>query len=395
MATRQDVARLAGTSPSVVSYVLNNGPRSVAPATRERVLAAVRELDYRPNAVARSLRMSHTMTLGLVVPDAANPFFAELARALEDHAWAAGYTLLVGNSVDDAGREAGYLRTFVDRQVDGLVLIPSHGDRPWRAELARSGVACLVLDRELDGVDTSHVLVDNARGAQEAVRHLLGHGRRRIGCVAGPVGIRPTVDRVAGWRTALTEAGFTPGEDGADAGDGGDGSGGGRSRENNGSSGSSDGTVGRRGEVPLVHCSFGRLAGYRTGLALLDRDRRLDALFVTSDLQAAGVMRAATELGIRVPDDLAIVSFDGIAAAAYTSPALSTMRQPFEELGRLAVRRLLARVRQPDLAPTRDVLPVTLLERGSCGCPDPAGGVPADTSADASTKSTPERSCPD
>ncbi|MGH4030158.1 LacI family DNA-binding transcriptional regulator [Actinomycetota bacterium Odt1-20B] len=386
MATRQDVARLAGTSPSVVSYVLNNGPRSVAPATRERVLAAVRELGYRPNAVARSLRMNHTMTLGLVVPDAANPFFAELARALEDHAWAAGYTLLVGNSVDDAGREAGYLRTFVDRQVDGLVLIPSHGDRPWRAELARSGVACLVLDRELDGVGTSHVLVDNARGSQEAVRHLLGHGRRRIGCVAGPVGIRPTVDRVAGWRTALTEAGFTPGVDGA---------------------------VGRRGEVPLAHCSFGRLAGYRTGLALLDRDRLLDALFVTSDLQAAGVMRAAAELGVRVPDDLAIVSFDGIAAAAYTSPALSTMRQPFEELGRLAVRRLLARVRQPDLAPTRDVLPVTLLARGSCGCPDPAGGVPAETPADqpgdtspdepaesapapdAATKSTPEGSCPE
>ncbi|MEU7583197.1 LacI family DNA-binding transcriptional regulator [Streptomyces sp. NPDC041068] len=351
MATRQDVARLAGTSPSVVSYVVNNGPRSVAPATRERVLAAVRALDYRPNGVARSLRMRHTMTLGLVVPDAANPFFAELARALEDHAWAAGYTLLVGNSVDDAGREAGYLRTFLDRRVDGLVLIPSRGDRPWRAELARSGVARLVLDRELDGVAASHVLADNLGGARDATLHLLAHGRRRIGCVAGPEGIHPTVDRVAGWRSALAEAGLAAGT-GADGG-------------------------GNGAAAPLLHGSFDRLDGYRSGLALLSRDHRVDALFVTCDTQAAGVIRAASELGIRVPDDLALVAFDGIAAAAYTTPALSTMRQPFEELGRTAVRRLLAHIRDPDLAPTRDALPVTLLARGSCGCPDPAGGVPA------------------
>lgn len=352
MATRQDVAQLAGTSPSVVSYVLNDGPRSVAPATKERVLAAVQQLGYRPNAVARSLRMSQTMTLGLVVPDAANPFFAELARSLEGHAWAAGYTLLVGNTVDDPAREAGYIRTFVDRHVDGLVLIPSHGDQPWRAELARSSVPSIVFDRELEGVAASHVLVDNVRGAQEATEHLLAHGRRRVGCIAGPLGIHPTVDRVVGWRRALEQAGFKAGS----------------------------GSGGRTGweacpqAAPLLHGSFGRLDGYRSGRALLSRDRSVDALFVTSDEQAAGVLRAATELGIRVPDDLALVSFDGIAAGAYTCPALSTMRQPFEDLGGTAVRRLLERMRDPDLAPTRDVLPVALLARGSCGCPDPAGG---------------------
>lgn len=356
MATRQEVAQLAGTSPSVVSYVLNNGPRSVAPATRERVLAAVQQLGYRPNAVARSLRMSQTMTLGLVVPDAANPFFAELARALEDHAWAAGYTLLVGNSVDDPDREAGYIRTFVDRQVDGLVLIPSRGDLPWRAELARSGVPSLVFDRELDGVATSYVLVDNARGARTATEHLLAHGRRRVGCIAGPLGIHPTVDRVVGWRTALEQAGLRAGS----------------------GSGGRTGWEACPDAAPLLHGSFGRLDGYRSGLALLSRDRAVDALFVTSDEQAAGVLRAATELGIRVPDDLALVSFDGIAAGAYTCPALSTMRQPYDELGRTAVRRLLDRMKAPDLPPTRDVLPVTLLARGSCGCPDPAGGEPPD-----------------
>ncbi|GGZ81759.1 LacI family transcriptional regulator [Streptomyces subrutilus] len=359
MATRQDVARLAGTSPAVVSYVLNNGPRSVAPATKERVLAAVRTLDYRPNAVARSLRMSQTMTLGLVVPDAANPFFAELARSLEDHAWAAGYTLLVGNTVDDPGREAGYIRTFVDRQVDGLVLIPSQGDRPWRAELARSAVPSIVFDRELTGVAASHVVVDNAGGARAATEHLLAHGRRRVGCIAGPVGIHPTVDRVVGWRTALEAAGLRAGS----------------------GSGGTTGWEALPEAAPLLHGQFGRLDGYRSGRALLSLDRSVDALFVTSDEQAFGVLRAATELGIRVPEDLALVSFDGIAAGAYTCPALSTMRQPFEGLARTAVRRLLGRMRDPDLPPTRDVLPVSLLARGSCGCLDPAGGehAPAST----------------
>ncbi|WP_424216393.1 LacI family DNA-binding transcriptional regulator (plasmid) [Streptomyces sp. BI20] len=367
MATRQDVARLAGTSPSVVSYVLNNGPRSVAPATRERVLAAVRELDYRPNAVARSLRMNQTMTLGLVVPDAANPFFAELARSLEDHAWSAGYTLLVGNSTDDPGREAGYVRTFVDRQVDGLILIPARGDRTWRAETARAGVPSLVLDRELIGPDggagsgtgptggVSHVVVDNAGGARAATEHLLAHGRRRVGCVAGPLGLHPTVDRVVGWRTALEAAGL---------------------RAGSGSGGATGWQACPPDAAPLLHGRFGRLDGYRSGRALLRADRAVDALFVTSDEQAFGVLRAAAELGIRVPEDLAVIAFDGIAAGAYTHPALSTLVQPFDLLARTAVRRLLERVRDPDLPATRDVLPVTLLPRGTCGCPDPEGGAP-------------------
>ncbi|MFD4415433.1 LacI family DNA-binding transcriptional regulator [Streptomyces sp. NPDC058476] len=119
-------------SPSVVSYVLNQGPRPVAPATRERVLAAVRELGYRPKSAARALRLSHTMTLGLVVPDLANPFFAELAMSLEDHAWAAGYTLLVGNSAGSAERETTYIQTFLDRQVEGLLL-----SRPTEASRGR------------------------------------------------------------------------------------------------------------------------------------------------------------------------------------------------------------------------------------------------------------------
>jgi LacI family transcriptional regulator len=337
MVKRRDVARLAGTSEAVVSYVLNGGPRGVAPATRERVLAAIEELGYRPNAVARSLRTNRTMTFGLVVPDNSNPFFAELARSIEDVGFEHGYTMLLGNAMDDDDRETRYVRALIDRQVDGLVVVPAHGGaRAWIADLAQSGVPRLVLDREIDVPDATHVLVDNEGGAHEATAHLIEHGRRRIGCVAGLAGLHPTVDRVAGWRRALVEAGREP--------------------------------------AALVHVPFGRADGYRAGRALLAKKKRPDALFVTSDEQALGVLRAAAEMGVRVPEDLAICSFDGIEGGAYTVPALSTMRQPVEEIGRLAVQWLVAKVADPARPAIRVVCPTALVARGSCGCPDPAGG---------------------
>lgn len=321
-----------------MSYVLNDGPRGVAPATRERILAAIDRLGYRPNAVARSLKTARTMTLGLVVPDNSNPFFAELARAIEEVSFAAGYTMLLGNAMDDDEREATYIRTLLDRQVDGLIVVPAHGPRSWLTELSGTPVARLMLDREVELADATAVLVDNEGGAYEATRHLLNHGHRRIGCIAGSEGIHPTVDRVAGWRRALVESGV-------------------------------DATT-----APLVHVAFGRADGYRAGRRLLAGSDPPHALFVTSDEQALGVLRAAAELGLHIPDDLAIFAFDGIDASAYTVPALSTMRQPFEELGRSAVEWLLARIADPAQPPVRIVHPTTLIARGSCGCPDPAGG---------------------
>ncbi|MFC7587930.1 LacI family DNA-binding transcriptional regulator [Nonomuraea antimicrobica] len=332
------MARLAGTSEAVVSYVLNGGPRGVAPATREKILAAIEQLGYRPNAVARSLKTSRTMTFGLVVPDNSNPFFAELARAIEHVGFAHGYTMLLGNAMGDDAREVTYIRTLLDRQVDGLIMVPAHGPRSWISELSDTAVPRLVLDRELELPGATHVLVDNEGGGYQATSHLIGHGRRRIGCIAGLAGIHPTVDRVAGWRRALTEAGQDP------------------------------------AETPLVHVAFGRADGYRAGRRLLAGPRHPDALFVTSDEQAIGVLRAAAELGLRVPDDVAICAFDGIDGSAYTVPALTTMRQPFDELGRSAVEWLVAKIADRELAPRRIVHPTALVARGSCGCPDPAGG---------------------
>lgn len=338
---RKDVAELAGISPAVVSYVLNGGPRKVAPETRERVLAAIEQLGYRPNGIARSLRVNRTMTLGLVVPDTSNPFFAELARAIEEAAFEAGYTLVIGNATENQDRQTTYVRTFLQRQVDGLLLVPAHGPVACLPELVDSQKPFVVLDRRLetaDGADdVPQILADNRGGAQAATEHLLGHGRTQVACIAGPRDVMPTTDRVAGWRRALTRAGLRP------------------------------------ANSAVRHVPFGRRAGYQAALDLF-ADRGPDAVFVASDEQALGVLRALTELGLRCPEDVAVASFDGIAPAAYSVPAITTMAQPFGELARAGLESLLDRLADPDAPATVSVLPVELVARGSCGCPDPPGG---------------------
>jgi LacI family transcriptional regulator len=335
---RRDVAELAGISPAVVSYVLNGGPRKVAPDTRERVLAAIAELGYRPNGIARSLRVNRTMTLGLLVPDTSNPFFAELARAVEEAAFDAGYTLLIGNATEDEVRQTTYVRTFLQRQVDGLLLVPAHGPVTCLDELEASQKPWVVLDRRIAAAaGATQILVDNAGGAEAATRHLIEHGRRSVACIAGPQDVMPTTERVAGWRAALSAAGMAA------------------------------------APALLRHAPFGRHAGYRAALELFAQHAP-DAVFVASDEQALGVLRALTELGLRCPEDVAVASFDGIATAAYSVPALTTMAQPFTELGRQGIAALLDRIAAPHSDPRETVLPVSLVARGSCGCPDPPGG---------------------
>ncbi len=333
--SRADVARLAGTSPAVVSYVLNNGPRGVADSTRARVLAAVEALGYQPNGVARGLRMRRTMSLGLVVPDTANPFFAELARAIEEEAYRLGYALLIGNAAEDDAQQTAYVKAFLGRQVDGLLVVPAHGPASCLLDLERTTTPWLTLDRELAGARAAAVLVDNRAGAREATSHLVAHGRRRVACIAGPQDVMPATDRVAGWRDALAEAGVPP------------------------------------SEMSVWHGPFGRRAGYESALLAL-AEREFDAFFVASDEQAAGVLRALADLGLDCPNEVAVASFDGIAESAFTIPGLTTMAQPFDQIAHEAVAALMRQIREPGSPQRSVVLPAALVRRGSCGCDAPS-----------------------
>lgn len=331
--TRGDVARHAGVSSAVVSYVVNDGPRAVAPATRARVVAAIEELGYRPNRLAGSLRARRSSTLGLLVPNSSNPFFSELGRAVEDAGFAAGYTFLFGNSMDDERREDHYVRTFLERQVDGLILISVSHSGSLMTELATSRLPTVLLQTLVPRPSIPTILVDNAGGARAAVRHLLEHGHETVACLTGPAGIPAADERLQGWRDALDEAG-----------------------------------VPEHGRL-AARATFGRPEGYRAALDLL-RESAPTALFVASDEQAFGVLRAAADLGLRVPDELAIAAFDGLAHSAYTVPGLTTVSVPFSQLGAAAVGCLVDQIDGRGGERPAARIEVQLVRRGSCGCPD-------------------------
>lgn len=205
--TRADVARRARVSPAVVSYVVNGGPRGVAPATRARVEAAIEELGYRPNAVAQALRNSATRTIGLVLPNQTNQYFAELTEEIERAAFEAGYLLLVGITHDDLERERRYVEMFVDRRVDGLLLVSGRAGEL----IARDspGTPTVAVDREARIPGASTVKVDNALGAAQATGHLLAHGLSLVACVAGPRGISLSAEREDTWRRACADLGYS------------------------------------------------------------------------------------------------------------------------------------------------------------------------------------------
>ena len=348
MVTRDEVARAAGTSSAVVSYVVNGGPRSVSPETRQRVLDAVDRLGYRPNALARALRSASSRVLGLVVPDITNPFFAELALAIERAAFQRGYTLFLGNAMHDDGRQAGYLTSFADHQVRGILLIgaesSSRGLPPaTKAALQGNAVPTVFLDRVPPGVGGVRLSVDNRQGAYEATTHLVRHGHTAIGRLSGPSRLSSTRDRDKGWTSALTDAAIDP------------------------------------QDQVLVRADFDRYAAYEAALELFARPVQPTALFVHSDEQAIGVLHAAVTCKVRIPEDLAVVSFDGIRESALIHPSLTTVQQPLELAAERAVELLIEGITTGDSKATNESLPVSLVVRESCGCPAPAtAGRPAE-----------------
>jgi LacI family transcriptional regulator len=333
--TRADVARHAGTSTAVVSYVLNNGPRPVAAATRQRVQAAIDLLGYRPDRIARALAAQRSEALGLVVADTANPFIRDLSSAVESAAFERGFTVLLGNSTVDHSRERRHLQHFLDHRVDGLLVVPVGLDDATVNELNQSGTPIVVLDRPIPRLRAHTILVDNAGGAAEVTSHLASHGHRRIACIAGPLPLYPAAERERGWAQAVTDAGLA------------------------------------RSRCPVVRTSVSRRSGYEAALELLHRPHPPTAIFAVSDEQAIGVLRAVADLGRRVPDDVAVGAFDGIAQGVFSIPGLTTASQPVDQMAQRAVSALLEAVgRGPVTRATREILPVHLVRRGSCGCPD-------------------------
>jgi len=330
-----DVARAASVHPSTVSRVLNRRAElSLLPETRQRVIAAARRLGYRPSALARSLRLQRTFTLGMLVPNIDNPFFPPIIKGVEDTAHARGYNLVLCNTEDSSEREDAYLRVLRSRQVDGILIASSFMADGTIAELRRDRFPFVLVNRGTRGTDDLAVLVDNEKGVAAALDHLVDLGHRRIGIVAGPQTTMTGRQRLAAARVTLRGRGVK-----LDA------------------------------SLVSVAEAFSQEAGYRAARRLLVGVELPTAVFGANDLLALGVLRAAREAGLECPIDLSLVGFNDVPLAEFFGPPLTTVHVPQREMGIRAADLLIAQIEGKPADARRVTVDVHLVVRGSTAAP--------------------------
>jgi LacI family transcriptional regulator len=288
------------------------------------------ELNYQPSAVARSLRRKETQTIGMMVPDSANPFFAEVARGIEDTSFEQEYSVILCNSDGDMEKEQFYINVLVEKRVDGIIFVAVGGSAQHIRNLLERDMPLVVVDREIADVEVDSVLTDNLQGGYLATKHLIELGHRRIGCITGPSDLTPSAERVIGYKRALMERNLAVNEN------------------------------------LILKGDFQYESGYQAVREFLAMDEPPTAVFACNDLMAVGAISGVRENGGRVPEDLAIVGFDDIALASFTNPPLTTIAQPQYEIGVLAAQMLMERIKDKAMPPRRRLLKTTLVVRESC-----------------------------
>ena len=323
--TVADVARYAGVSAAVVSYVVNDGPRRVSPATADRVREAIAVLGYRPNSSARALRTGTTGMLGLVLPGARNTFFGEYADVIYDVAAQEGLALLTASSGDDVGTESELIEKLAARNVDGILVatMMTKADIP---NLRHPGLPIVLVNCSFAIPGYRTIGPDAVAGSRSVVEHLLTvHDHRSVALITGETGAREPEARESGWRDALRSHGHPDGV--------------------------------------LLRTDFTRQGGYDAARSLLTRSDRPTAIFTSSDREALGALRAIRESKLDVPSDVALVSFDGIEESSFCWPPLTLARQPVQRMAEAALAALLA-----GGEPGHELFEMELIIRQSCGC---------------------------
>lgn len=331
--TRTDVARRAGVSTATISYVINNGPRAVAPETRERVLRTIAELGYYPNELARSLRIQQTSTVGLVIPDLLNPFYAGLARSLEDICFNQGYVVIVCSTNREADKERRFAELLRAKQVDGVVFLPDSQSIDAISILTAAHVPTVVLEHDFPNLHC--IAIDDRRGGQLATEHLLNLGHRRIAFIQQQTSHTTSRYRLEGYRQAMRNAGIMP-------------------------------------DPALVVTSDSNPASGAAAMArllALRSERRATAVVAHNDIIALGALHALRTAGLAVPSDVSVVGYDDIASAAFYAPPLTTISYPKAAMARAAANRLFAMMSEQgdSLPPFTELLPVELAIRESTG----------------------------
>ena len=327
-----DVARSSGVSYSTVSRVVN-GHVNVKPVTRERVQAAMVELGYVAHVTARALASGRTQAIGLLAQEIDNPFFSVVIKGVDQEVSVADYDLLLCTTHSRREKEAEYVARLSHGMVDGLLIVLPTGLPEYVAQLRAERYPFVLIDHDSEAPGCTVVNAANRTGTKEGIAYLVGLGHRRIGFITGRPDVGATHERFAGYRDALAEAGL-----GVD-------------------------------DELVVPGDFLEPRGYVAATELLSMRRPPTAIFASSDAAAFGVLGAARAAGLRVPEDLSVLGFDDIVEASYVGAALSTVRQPLREMGRVAVQRLMSLLADPSQPATRVVMETELVVRQTTGRP--------------------------
>jgi LacI family transcriptional regulator/LacI family repressor for deo operon, udp, cdd, tsx, nupC, and nupG len=325
-----EVARRARVSISTVSRTINQTGK-ISADTQEHVRRVMREMGYKPNRVARRLRAGGKCNLlGLIIPNIQNPFFADLARGVEDVAYRNNFAVLLCNYDEDAAKERFYLDVMEAESVDGIILPPIHERDPAVLRVAQRGVPIVCVDRALADAAIDKVEIDNHRGALDAAAHLLGRGHRRIGFISGPADSSTGRERLAGFRAALAQAGVAGSEE------------------------------------LIRYGDYKQESGRRLATELLALPTPPSALFVSNNLMTIGALEAICARQLRIPEQIGIVGFDDLPLAAVFNPPLTVVHQPAYEVGRSAAELLFKRIEDPKRPPSHLKLLPKLIVRSSC-----------------------------
>lgn len=330
MSTMKDVAKRAGVSVATVSRVLNNHSR-VDPTLRERVNAAMEALHYQPNRVAQRLRAGAGGVIGLIISDITNPFFVSVVRGIEDIAYENGLSVLLCNSDENPAKQQMYVKVMQAEDVAGLIITPNAATDSSIDTLLESKMALVFMDRKVENVEIDSVTVDSESGTREAIQHLINLGHRRIGFIGGTPAISTGRERYNGFVKAMQD-----------------------------------------NHLPLTPelirpGLFTHESGYKGTNELLALSERPTAIFASNNSQALGMLQALHERGIRVPEEIAVVSFDDMPWAGALWPPLTVVAQPTYQLGHEAACLLLRRINNPHAPIENIVLKPELIVRRSCG----------------------------
>ncbi|KAJ3193305.1 LacI family DNA-binding transcriptional regulator [Paenibacillus sp. FSL R5-0517] len=329
-ATIYDIAREAGVSIATVSQVIN-GKGKISEKRRAEIMEIMERLHYQPSAIAAALTGKQTYTLGLLVPDISNPYFAELARAVEDRSRQLGYSVVICSTDNKDERVERYLNLLQQKRVDGMMIGTGIDNAEILSPLLQQSIPVALIARHMPSLSVHTVTIDDILGGALAAEHLLELGHTRVAVLSEPSKVSSSQERVRGFREALIKAGYTL-------------------------------------EPTQIRESAADLSSAKKeALLLLREDDHPTGLFCCNDIQAIGALQAAKELGLRVPEDVSIIGFDNTILASVTSPPLTTVAQPIEELGHRAVDLLIEELKDERKEPQKIVLKPELVIRDSAG----------------------------